>query len=108
MDKKKQIVKMAVNKIALLDAGLTNKERYGSGGLVECCSSKNEEKKYYPTLFICDKEAPVLKGSEAGDVKTLVIKVKVNSVSTRDDEKNGKKSDYSLEIQKIGLVGEDK
>lgn len=99
---KKEIVKEAVGKVAMIDAGVKHK------GFDVCAPLRSEtkDKKYYPSLYLSDKEAPMLKDCSAGDIKKMVIEVKVTSVSSRDSEHDGKRSDYSLEIRKIGLMGE--
>ena len=101
-NKKKEIIKLAVNKVSLVDAGVTSKEKYGGETALPCCS-KEEDRKYYPSIYVCDKEAPALKGVSAGDELTMVMKVKVTSVTINDNEKSGERANYVLEVHKMGI-----
>ena len=102
-ESKKEIVKGALDKVKLVDAGV--KDKYG------CCTPMKsvdpKDKVYYPNLYLDSKEAPVLSGSEVGDEVTLIIKGKVISHSMNSNT-DSKKESYSLEIRKIGVVSTSK
>lgn len=107
MDKKekKGIMKDALNKVKLVDAGVENK--YGDDHCLPARCSDSKTKIYYPNLYLDLKEAPMLSGSEVEDHITLLVKAKVVSHSLRESE--GKKNeDFSLEIRKIGVVSTEK
>ena len=60
VDKKKEVLSIAINKVQLTDAGI--KDKYGS--LSECCSpisKSGKDKVSYPSLYLSTKEAPDLK-----------------------------------------------
>ncbi len=103
VDKKKEILQIAIDKVQMSDAWIKNK--YGS--LKEVCSSESEKNKiYYPNMYLSTREAPDLKGSEAWDTVTLVVKAYITSHSLNDraDNKEGKKEDFCLDIHQIGVI----
>lgn len=98
--KKKETLKIALEKVSLTDAGV--KDKYGFSEITS--SSKDEKNKiYYPTIYLSAKEAPDLKGCEIGEEKTLVVKVRVKSHSLSENEKNSNE-DFTLEILKMGVI----
>ena len=101
---KKDIVKSALDKVKLVDAGVKNK--YGCCELVKSSSSP-EDRVYYPNLYLDSKEAPMMTDSEVGDEVTLLIKTRVvsHSVNENSDKKN---ENFSLEIRQIGVVSTNK
>lgn len=101
---KKDIVKSALEKVKLVDAGVKNKYGYLSSPVK---SESPEDRVIYPHLSLDTKEAPILAGSEVGDYITLLIKACVTSHSLRESPQN-KCEDFCLEIEKIGVVSTDK
>ena len=101
---KKEIVKNALDKIKLVDAGVKNK--YDN---IECCSkpSSTEDRVHYPNLYLDSKEAPMLTGSDVGDEITLLVKTKVTSHSINENPSR-KNESFSLEIREIGIVSTNK
>jgi len=101
---KKEILKSALDKVKLVDAGV--KDKYG----LECCApcpSNEKTRMYYPSLYLDTKEAPMLVDSEVEDEITLLIKAKVTSHSL--SERNNKKDEnFNLEIKEIGVVSVSK
>lgn len=97
---KKDIIKGALDKVKLVDAGIKNK--YGN----EITSAPVDPKSriYYPSLYLSAKEAPMLTGSEVGDEVTLLIKACVVSHSLSEGQNSDKKESFSLDIKKIGVV----
>lgn len=107
-NKKKSILKEVLEKVSMSDTGITLDEKYAPIGFpIETSAKKRKEEKIYPNLYLTCKEAPVLKGSSAGDEKLLIVKAKIKNITVRDDEKRGKNSDYSIEIKKIGIIEEE-
>ena len=70
-------------------------------GCCEPIKAPSKDEKYYPGIYLSSTEAPFLKDCKVGDEETLVIKVKIKSVSERLSG-NDKKSDYSLDIVEMG------
>jgi hypothetical protein len=99
---KKEIVKSALDKIKLVDAGV--KDKYGLMQPVKSPSLENRIT--YPHLSLNTKEAPILAGSEVGDKITMIIQANVISHSLRENPQN-KCEDFSLEIEKIGVVSSE-
>lgn len=106
MDKKskKGIMKNALDKIKLVDAGVKNE--YPVGSCVQEPSG-TKEKLYYPNLFLSSKEAPMLVGSEVEDEITLIVKAKITSHSL-NERANKKNEHFDLEIREIGVVSTNK
>ena len=102
---KKDIVKGALDKIKLVDAGVKNK--YGYGLEVAKSPSSPEDKVYYPSLHLDIKEAPMLSGCDVGCEITLLVKAKVTSHSVNENS-NKKNEDFCLEIREIGVVSTKK
>jgi hypothetical protein len=97
--KKKDLVKSALSKVVMHDAGIEEGK-----GLESCAVSPSKPKsKYYPTIYLEGKQAPALKGANVGDECTLVIKAKVVGVSL-DEREDSKREEYRLEIHEIGKV----
>lgn len=99
-DKKKELLKLSLEKVSLTDTGVKNK--YG----VLAASSLTKSMKnqvFYPTLYLNSKEAPDLKGSEVGEEKTIVMKVMVKSHELSENKDNHNES-FCLEIRKIGVI----
>lgn len=94
--KKKDIVKVALSDVTLLDAG---KKMEGVDIMPPLKSSSSEVR--YPCLYIDKDQAPALDGYEVGDTCTLVIKAKVIGHNISDSE-NYKSDEYRIEILKIG------
>jgi hypothetical protein len=101
---KKEIMKGALEKIKLVDAGVKDKYGYLSSPVK---SVDPKERIIYPHLNLDTKEAPILSGSEVGDCITLLIKANVTSHSLRESPQS-KCEDFCLEIEKIGVVSTDK
>lgn len=99
-EKKKELLKLSLEKVTLSDAGIKNK--YGLG-LPVLSSNSSKNKVSYPSIYLNTKEAPDLKGSEAGQEKTIVIKAVIRSheLSENSDNKN---ESFCLEIRKIGVI----
>ncbi len=102
---KKEIVKGALDKVKLIDAGVKDKYGYNSPSPLSSVSPK--DKVYYPHLCLDSKEAPMLTGTETGEYVTLLIKACVVSHSL-DESKDKKSERFTLEIEKIGVVSTDK
>lgn len=100
---KKEIVKGALDKIKLVDAGVKNK--YGS--LMNSPVKSPEDKIYYPSLHLDIKEAPMLSGCDVGCEITLLVKAKItsHSISENPDKKH---EDFCLEVREIGVVSTNK
>jgi len=94
---KKDIIKVAVGKVALKDIGK------GSYGMDTPKTLSTEDKKYYPSIYLSSDEAPFLADCEVGDEETLVIKVRIKSSSERLSDNGDVKCDYTLDILKMGL-----
>lgn len=105
MDKKskKGIMKNALDKIKLVDAGVKNE--YPDAPVMQGTDSKKEM--HYPNLFLSSKEAPMLVGSEVEDEIILIVKTKVCSHSL-NERANKKNEHFDLEIRKIGVVSTNK
>ena len=106
-DSKKAIVKGALGKIKLVDAGVKDKYGYGPAKVARPVSEK--DRVYYPNLHLDTKEAPMLSGADVGEHVCLLVKAKVTSHSM-DESPDRKNERFSLEIRKIGVVyiGENK
>ncbi|MFA7301820.1 MAG: hypothetical protein WC069_05940 [Candidatus Shapirobacteria bacterium] len=103
-DTKKEIVKSALDKIKLVDAGV--KDKYG----YESCGPKLDspkERVYYPNISLDSREAPMLVGVDTGEKVTLLIEASVVSHSL-DENRDRKNERFTLEIKKIGVVSTDK
>lgn len=98
---KKEILKSALDKVKLVDAGVKNKNTL-SDCAVPCKTS--EDKVYYPSLYLSSKEAPMLIGMDVGAEITMLIKAKVTSHSLNERNNEEKREDFNLEINKIGIV----
>lgn len=98
METKKEIIKGALSKVKLVDAG--TKRETSMCGPVE---DSSEPRIFYPSLYLNTKEAPMLAGSEVGEDITLLIKAKITSHSVNENSKK-KNEDFNLEIKKIGVV----
>ena len=100
--KKKEILQIAIDKVQLSDAGVKNK--YWS--LIQATKSSQKDKVSYPYLYLSTKQAPDLKGLEAGDEITLVVKACVTSHSLHDsvNNKDGKCENFDLDIKQIGII----
>lgn len=99
-NKKKETLKTALEKVTLTDAGVKNKYGYG---LMESPVKSEKEKIYYPCIYLNSKEAPDLKGSEIGQEKTVVMKVRVKCHSLDENEKNSNES-FTLEVLSLGVI----
>ena len=98
---KKGILKSALDKVKLVDAGVKNK--YGN----ESCATpakSSTDKIYYPFLSLDSKEAPMLIGTDVGSEITLLVKAKVISHSLNERTDSDKNESFSLEIHEIGVV----
>ena len=98
---KKGILKSALDKVKLVDAGVKNK--YGN----EPCavqSKSSTDKTYYPSLYLDSKEAPMLIGTDVGSEITLLVKAKVTSHSLNERTNSDKNENFNLEIHEIGVV----
>ena len=98
---KKEILKSALDKVKLVDAGVKNK--YNTDCAVPINSSSSD-KVYYPSLYLSSKEAPMLIGTDVGSEVMMLVKGKIISHSLRERNGEDKNEDFSLEIQKIGVV----
>lgn len=98
-DKKKEVLKLSLEKVSLSSAGIKNK--YNT--LCESPSKSGKNKVFYPTLYLNSREAPDLAGSEVGKDMTVVMRVCVtrHELNERD---NGKDENFTLEIKKIGVI----
>ena len=96
---KKEIVKSALDKIKLVDAGV--KDKYGV--LASSPVKDLKDKVYYPHLSLDSKEAPMLTGCQTGEYVDLLIHACVVS-HTLDENKDRKSERFNLEIEKIGVV----
>ena len=98
---KKEILKSALDKVKLVDAGVKNKNT-----LNDCAVPRkdSEDKTYYPTMYLSSKEAPMLIGMDVGAEVTMLIKAKVTSHSLNERNNEEKREDFNLEINKIGVV----
>lgn len=98
---KKGILKSALDKVKLVDAGVKNK--YGN----ESCAipvKSSTDKIYYPSLYLDSKEAPMLIGTDVGSEITLLVKAKVTSHSLNERTDSDKNESFNLEIHEIGVV----
>lgn len=104
MADKKDILKSAIDKVKMVDAGV--KDKYGN---MESClkPSVSEPRVYYPNLYLDIKEAPMLSGSEVGDEVTLLIKTHITSHS-KNENCDRKNENFSLEIKEIGVISTEK
>lgn len=72
-------------------------------------AKEDKNKKIYPTLNISDKEFTGLKGKEVGDNMNILIECKICGMDMYHDENSkDKKTNYRLEIHKMGEEGEMK
>ena len=101
-EKKKEVLSMAINKVQLTDAGV----KHNFPSLMEKSSESEKDRIFYPSLYLSTKEAPDLKGAEAGDEVTLVVKAYISSHSLNDrvDDKEGKCENFSIDIKQIGVI----
>ncbi len=72
-----------------------------SHNTLEAVPAKSKEP-YYPSINFDAKQLPELEGKEVGDECHLMLVVKVKGVSEREN-KDGKTSNYDLEIRKAGI-----
>lgn len=100
MGTKKEVLKGALDKIKLVDAGVKNK--YDSLPSPVKASSY-EDKISYPCLYLSADEAPMLIGCDVGCEVTLLVKTKITSHSV-DENSDRKRENFNLEIHKIGVV----
>src|SRR3990167_222323 len=100
-DSKKAIVKGALDKIKLVDAGV--KDKYGYGPVKMSKPVSEKDRVYYPSLHLDTKEAPMLSGADVGEHVCLLVKAKDTSHSM-DESPDRKNERFSLEIRKIGVV----
>lgn len=101
-DKKKEVLRSAIDKIAMVDAG----EKGIDGGMLQPMSREEMKNKvFYPCFHLSGKEAPMLKGVGVGDSLTLVLEVIVKACNSRQGISGEEHHDYDLEIRKIGKVG---
>lgn len=101
MADKKEILKNTLDKVKMVDAGVKNK--YGSLSTKPSSIEEQKDKKYYPSLYLNSKEAPILKGCETGCEVTILVEAKIRSHSVNEDEDN-KNESFTLEIHKMGVV----
>lgn len=97
---KKDVIKKAIGKVALVDAGMPSKFK----GLMASCSSpckEDENKKSYPTMYLDAQQAAFLSEYEVGDELTFVVKAKVIGRNANESE-DYKCDEYRLEIRKVG------
>lgn len=100
-DTKKGIMKGALDKIKLVDAGVKNK--YGYGPTMASKPMSEEDRVYYPNLHLDTKEAPMLANAEVEDHVCLLVKARVMSHSLNENP-DRKSESFCLEIRKIGVV----
>lgn len=99
---KKEIMKNAIDKVKIVDAGI--KDKYGYDSPVKS-SSDPKNKIYYPSLRLSAKEAPMLAGTDVGTEVTMIVKGCVTSHSMNESTYNNKKDeDFTLEIRGIGIM----
>ena len=106
-DSKKAIVKGALDKVKLVDAGVKDKYGYGPVKMTKPMSEK--DRIYYPNLHLDTREAPMLSNAEVEDHVCLLVKARVMSHSLNENP-DKKSESFCLEIRKIGVVsvGKDK
>ena len=104
---KKGIMKSALDKVKLVDAGVKNKYGYGPDSLKTSAPENPADKIYYPSLHLDTKEAPILSGMDVGTEVTLLVKACVTSHSLRESS-DKKTEDFSLDIKQIGVVSTGK
>lgn len=93
---KKKVIKDALSKIKMKDVGTK------IGGEMPVKSvSEDSSKKYYPCVYLSSDLVPSLDGCKVGDEETMVIKVRIKSISERESGSE-KKKDYSLDILEMG------
>lgn len=94
---KRDVISEAIKNIKLSDAGYVRKK---SEGL--CCSSEQSENgKIYPYVYLNAEQAPGLVGYDTSDKVTVVMECEITSHSSNNN-KSGKKEEFTLEIKKIG------
>lgn len=67
-----------------------------------CCHEKDEDKKYYPTLYISGVKGLDL---DMGDV-VFVAKGRVRSVAEREKSKGGEEMSYEIDVHEIEVKDE--
>ena len=103
-DSKKEIMKGALGKVKLVDAGVKNK--YGYGPSPVSISEDMKDKVYYPSINLSTKEAPMLTGTKVGTEVTMLVKGCITHHSL-SEHKDKKCEDFCLEIKEIGIVSTD-
>lgn len=94
---KHKMLRLAVSKVKMHDTG----HKYGE--TLSKIKLMDTPMKHYPSVYLNDKEAPMLKDYKVGDTCVLVIKAKIKSHNSSSSESsNGESHNYSLEIQSIG------
>lgn len=96
--KKKEVLKLHIGSVALHDAG----HKIGALKPIEPKSLKDE--KIYPTLYVSTKDVPGLKGKEAGDYVTLVVRACIRSRSLSERKGGEANENFSLDLESIGVV----
>ena len=83
----------------------------GTKRSMEMCVGKSDKnEKSYPTLYISDKELPILKGKDVLDKINLVIECEITGCSMRKsaNDKEDKGMSYDLKIIRAGEESEMK
>lgn len=99
-DKKKEVLKLSLEKVSLSSAGIKNK--YNT--LCESPVKKEKNKVFYPSLYLNSREAPDLAGSEVGKELNMVLKVAVTRHELNERDGRDKDENFTLEIRKIGII----
>lgn len=99
-DKKKEVLKLSLEKVSLSNAGIKNK--YNT--LCESPVKKEKNRVFYPTLYLNSREAPDLAGSEVGKEMNMVLKVAVTRHELNERNDKEKDENFTLEIRKIGII----
>jgi len=73
-------------------------------------SKESKNKKSYPTLYLSDKELPILKGKDVKDKINLIIECEIVGLNMRknNNDKEDKGTSYDLEIKRAGEESETK
>lgn len=100
MTNKKEILKSAIEKVKLVDAGV----KQSNTDMPCAVSNAPKDRVYYPSIYLSSKEAPMLIGTDVGSEVTMLIKGKVTSHSLRERDGQDKHEDFNLEIREIGVV----
>lgn len=97
--KKHKMLRLAVSKVKMHDSS----HQYGNEGeVLEKIKLADTPMKHYPSLYLNDKEAPMLKEYKVGDTCILVIKAKLKSHNSSSSTTGGESHNYTLEVQSIG------